>query len=160
MRLSKILFLLLGLLFIAACVLFYRGPLGPASPYHRFHKRGADYFSELAQAADVLLLKHTNFVKVADTANALSQSTPIWMDANEVAVYQIKLSTTDSTLPQLILDLNPDEILVAPNRVYIGFGVSRLHWAIIWERDEMQTNTWSLSTNGDGYVRKAYTETR
>jgi len=160
MRLSRILFLLLVLLLIAAFVLFYRGPFGPASPYHRFHNRGADYYSELARAADVLIVQHTNFIKVSDTTNAPSQWSPKWINANEVAVYQIKLPTTDPALPRLIRDLNPEEILLAPNRVYMGFGVSRAHWAIIWERDEIQTNTWVLSTNGDGYVRKAYTENR
>ena len=54
----------------------------------------------------------------------------------------------------------PDEILLAPNRMFMGFGVGRLGWAIIWGQNDAQTNQWKLDSNGDGSVKTVYAETR
>ena len=84
----------------------------------------------------------------------------LWMDTNDVVWEQVSLSPRDSSLPDPVRTLHPDEVLLAPKRVFIGFGVVRLAWSIIWEQDEMQTNKWTLKSNAEGLVKKVYAETR
>lgn len=55
----------------------------------------------------------------------------LWMDADNVVWEEVRLSPNDASLPSLVQS-HPDEVLLAPKRVFIGFGVGRLGWAIIW----------------------------
>jgi hypothetical protein len=135
-------------------------PIGPASPYRRFRARDAEYYSRLARACDSVLAQHPGFTKYSSDSSKQVPTKILWADANDVIWEQVRLSPKDSSLPQIIRKLHPDEVLLAPKRVYIGFGVGRVAWGIIWGQDEVQTNTWTLQSNGDGLVRKVYAEPR
>jgi len=80
------------------------------------------------------------------------------MDANDVAWDETRITPRDPSLPDAVRALRPDEILLAPNRVFIGFGVGRLAWGIIWEQDDTQTNRWTLYSNAEGLVKTVYEE--
>jgi hypothetical protein len=160
MRAFKIILVLLAVIVTAVGVLFYFGPMGPRSPYWRFQSRDADYYSRLAHACDSLLQRHPNFVRHSEASSKEAGHAVIWMDANDVVWDQTRLTPSDPSLPDLVRALHPDEVLLAPNRVFIGFGVGRLAWAIIWEQDDTQTNRWTLQSNGDGLVKRVYAETR
>jgi hypothetical protein len=159
----KIVLVILALIFIALATLVYFGPMGPASPYKRFHNRNPDYYSKLAEACDSILLQHPNFTRHSETSGKQGNHTSmrmLWMDASDVLWDRTRLSPSDPSLPDIIRALHPGEILLAPGQVFIGFGVSRLGWAIIWEQDDLQTNKWTLKSNGDGYERTVYVETK
>ena len=51
-------------------------------------------------------------------------------------------------------------VKLARKHMFIGFGVGRLAWSIIWEQNLMQTNMWTLQSNAEGLVTKVYAEAR
>lgn len=153
---SKIVFVVLGLALAGLLGLFYVSPIGPASPYRRFHNHEPSYYSGLARACDAVLRQHPDFVRhTAATTNSI-----IWMDANNTAWDQTRVTSNDSSLPDVVRALHPNEILLAPHRVFMGFGVGRIGWAVIWEQDDTQTNRWRLQSNRDGLVKTVYEERR
>ena len=149
--------ILVGLAFITLIGLFFFGPLGPASPYRRFHRRERDYYLQLAGACDGILRQHPTFTRHTDASKEFRYT---WIDGNDVIWDQIRVTPDDPSLPNTVRALRPDEVLVAPKRVFIGFGVGRLAWAIIWEQDDTQTNRWTLYSNAEGLVRTVYEERR
>ena len=162
MRASKSILILAAVVVsaVGAGALLYFGPMGPASPYRRLHGRDAAYYSRLAHACDAVLQQHPHFTKHAEASGKQLPTAMLWMDADNVVWEQVRLSPGDASLPDQIRKLHPDEVLLAPRRVFIGFGVGRLGWSIIWEQDEMQTNTWTLQSNAEGLVKKLYAEAR
>ena len=134
-------------------VLLYVGPSGPGHPYWRFHRRGPAYYSRLGHACDAVLRDHPHFTKHAEGSGKLRQEMMLWMDDNNVAWEQTRLSATDASLPDVVRELHPDEILLSPNRVWLGFGLGRVAWSITWQRDDVHTNKWTLQSNGDGLVK-------
>lgn len=157
MRTIKIILIFVCLAVVALVGFIYFGLLGPASPYHRFHNHDQGYYSGLVRACDAILKQHPNFARHTE---ASKERRYLWVDANDIVWDQTRIAPDDPSLPDAVRELHPDEILLAPTRVFIGFGVSRLAWAIIWEQDDTQTNRWKLQTNGDGYVRAVYEEMR
>ena len=158
-RTFKIILILFGLAFAAVFFLFYFN-LGPGSPYHRFHNRDANYYSGLAHACDRILQQHPHFSQHKEASTKQGERIPMWMDANDVLWDQTRLSLNDPSLPDAVRRLRPDKIYLTPRRVFIGFGVGRGAWAIIWEQDEMQTNQWTLHSNAEGLVKTVYVETK
>jgi hypothetical protein len=156
-RAFKIVLIVTSLALVVLAGFIYFGPLGPASPYHRFHNQQRDYYSGLARACDTILKQHPNFTRHTE---ASKERRYLWFDENDVVWDMTRITPNDPSLPHAVQGLSPDEILLAPNRVFIGFGVGRVGWGIIWEQDDTQTNRWRLQTNGDGYVRVVYEETR
>ncbi|MEY2428926.1 MAG: hypothetical protein QOJ40_1811 [Verrucomicrobiota bacterium] len=153
----KISLLILAALFIAVVVAFYFSPFGPGDPYHRFHQKSVDYYSRLASACDSVLREHPHFTRYSETSGQKGEATFTWSDPNGVSWNQVRLSPIDSSLPDLVRELHPDYILLAPSRVFIGFGVGgRLAWSIWWVQDDMETNRWILHSNGEGLLRRVY----
>jgi hypothetical protein len=160
MRTPKIILAFLVLLLLTLSVLFYFSPIGPGSPYRRFHGRDSSYYSRLAHACDSVLSQHPIFTKHPEPIEQGTKFSTLWIDANGIIWDQIKISESDPSLPKAIHALHPDKIYLAPNRVFLGFGESRSAWSITWELDETRTNTWTMQSNAEGWVRKVYTETR
>jgi hypothetical protein len=155
-RLSKIIPILVALIVAALVLVFSFSPIGPLSPYRRFNNRDAAYYSRLTHACDSVLKQHNNFTRHTEAGH----SPFLWMDANQVVWEQAKLAPSDPSVPDAIRTLKPDEILLAPGHVFMGFGVGRVGWAIIWEQDQTQTNQWILKSNGDGLEKIVYRERR
>jgi len=160
MRPSRVILIVVAALAIAVAALAYFGPMGLGSPYRRFHSRDAAYYSRLAHACDSVLQQHPNFTKHSQSSAKQQPPSTLWMDANDVVWEQVSLSPRDASLPDPVRTLHPDEVLLAPKRVFIGFGVGRLAWSIIWEQDEIETNKWTLKSNPEGLVKKVYAEAR
>jgi hypothetical protein len=129
---------------VAALVFF--GPLGPGSKYNRFMAKDPAFYSQVAHACDSILKQHPIGSRPLQPFHALPGA--------------FSLSAQDASLPPIIRSLHPDTVVLSSNHVYVGFGVGRLAWGIIWEQDEDRTNSWSLSTNADGLERKLYAEAR
>jgi hypothetical protein len=127
-------------------ILFCLGPFGPYSPYKRFMDKDATYYKQVAQACDSILRQHPKGSK--------------GLQRDAILVDSFDLSTKDLSIPATIHALHPDRIILSSNHVYVGFGVGRLSWGIIWEQDDERTNSWTLSTNADGLNKTLYTEQR
>jgi hypothetical protein len=138
--------------FSTVAILFYFGPFGPVSRYRRLNRRELDYYSRLAHACDSVLRQHPHFTRHSEPVRA-GELPLVWIDADNVVWNQIQLSPHDSSLPDIVQELHADEISLAPNRVFIGFGVGRAAWSFLWEQDERQTNNWTLYSNAEGYKR-------
>lgn len=140
-------------------VRFYFSPFGPGSPYHRFHNHDVAYYSRLADACDTMLQQRTNYTQHTKPATGGSEDGPfIWLDANNVVWNDIRLGPDDPKLPEAVRALHPDEVLIQPDRVFIGFGIGRMGWAVIWEQDEVNTKRWTLFSNAEGAVKTVYTK--
>jgi hypothetical protein len=131
--------------------------LTPSTQYRRFLRRDARYYSDLGDACDALLRQHPTFQKHSGATGP--KSNLLWMDRNDVVWVQARLSGKETSFPAPIRALHPDEVLLAPGRAFIGFGVGRTGWAIIWEQDQSQTNKWTLQSNADGLVKTVYIRT-
>jgi hypothetical protein len=132
----------LGLVF----ALVFFGPLGPGSKYHRFMAKDRTYYFEVARGCDAILKQH-----------------PVGSDGLKPRLGlpgSFILSAQDASLPLTIRALQPDTIILSSNHVYVGFGVGRLAWGIIWQQDDSRTNSWTLSTNADGLEKRLYAEAR
>jgi hypothetical protein len=149
---------LLGALVIGAGINLWFSPIGAASPYHRFNGRSRSYYSNLAHACDTVLREHTNFSRFSGVAGE-EPRTPIWMDPDGTSWIQTRLPVADPSLSEAIRALHPHEILLAPKRVWIGIG-ARPDWAIYWQQDDVETNLWTLTSNGEGLERRLYVERR
>jgi hypothetical protein len=160
MRAPRIILILIVAGVAVAGALIYFSPVGPGSPYRRFHARDSAYYSRLAHACDSVLQQHPQFAKHSQGSGKQLPASMLWMDANDVLWEQVRLSPQDPSLPDAVRALHPDEILLAPRRVFLGFGVGRVGWSIIWEQDEIQTNTCTLQSNAEGLVKKVYAEAR
>ena len=157
---SKIVLAIVGLAVISVGILFYFSPVGPGSPYHRFHSHDAGYYDRLARACDTIIQEHTNYTPHAQASPGHGESAFIWLDTNNVVWDDIRLSPIDRSLPEAVRALHPEEILLEPDRVFFGFGAGRLGWAIIWQQDDLNKNRWTLSSNAEGFVKTVYTETK
>jgi hypothetical protein len=126
--------------------LIYFGPVGQASRYRRFLGKDAAYYAQVARACDAVLQKHPIGSSGLQPYAGLPGS--------------FSLSAQAASLPAAIRALHPDTIILSTNRVYVGFGVGRLAWGIIWKQDEDRTNSWTLDTNADGLQKRVYAESR
>ena len=134
--------LLIGLLGL----IIYFGLAGPASRYRRFMSKDNAYYFQVARACDAILQQHPIGSSGLQPYSGLPGS--------------FSLSAQAASLPAPIRALHPDTIILSTNRVYVGFGVGRLAWGIIWEQDEDRTNSWTLDTNADGLQKRVYAEYR
>jgi hypothetical protein len=160
MRGARVILILIVVGVAAVGALLYFSPVGPGSRYRRFHAQDSAYYSRLAHACDSVLQQHPQFTKHSQASGKQLPALMLWMDANDVVWEQVRLSPQDASLPDAVRVLHPDEVLLAPKRVFLGFGVGRVGWSIIWEQDEIQTNTWTLQSNAEGLVKKVYAEAR
>ena len=136
-----------GLLIVGLLsAVIYFGPAGPASPYRRFMGKDSAYYAQVARACDAVLQEHPIGSSGLQPYAGLPDS--------------FSLSAPSASLPPPIRALHPDSIILSTNRVYVGFGVGRLAWGIIWEQDEDRTNSWTLDTNADGVQKRVYAESR
>jgi len=159
-RAIKLTFILLGLATAITVGLFlYFGPLGPASPYHRFHKQNTDYYARLARACASVFQQHRSFSRHQTSGKPLELQ-HVWMDATNGLWDDFVLSPKDPALPDTIQALHPDEILITPKSVFIGFGVSTLSWGIVWAQDEHSTNHWLLLSDAEDVEYIVYDESK
>ena len=108
------------------------------------------YFSEVAHACNLIMEQHPP-----------SSTDSVRLYGNMVLPYTLKLSGRDPSLPKIIRALHADNILVSTNRLYIDIPPERMGgFAVIWERDEVRTNYWTLHSNGDGLDKTVYDEVR
>ena len=126
--------------------LIYFGLAGAASRYHRFMAKDTAYYSQVAHACDAILQQHPIGSSGLQPYAGLPGS--------------FTLSAQDASLPVPIRALHPDTLILSTNRLYVGFGVGRVAWGIIWEQDEDRTNSWTLDTNADGLQKRVYAESR
>jgi hypothetical protein len=77
------------------------------------------------------------------------------LGTNEV----IRISASDTSLPKIVRDLQPQQVTITSNRVHLIVGQGR-GFGIAWEQDEMRTNVWVIHTFAESLVRVAYEETR
>jgi hypothetical protein len=108
------------------------------SPYFRFLGKDQGYYSRLADACDLLIREHplgTNATVV-----------PIVGTTNEWEVF-IRISGRDPSLPKIIRDLNPSQIVVSTNRIYVMVGVRE--FGLSWEPQNGHTNYWAMYVYGD-----------
>lgn len=156
MTTAKIILALLLICLIGFGTFVYLNPDGLFA-YGRFQRQSSSYYSQLAHACDSLLQQHKAFSKHAMTPS--QDLSAAWMDANNVLWDAVKILGNDPSLPKPVRSLHAKRILIEPNRVLIEIGL-RPDFVIIWGRDEMQTNTWTLVTNGEGFKTPLYTEIR
>jgi len=141
-----------GLVFgvILLCGLAFLLVPGFHSRYLRFMGKDAAYYTEVAHACDSIMVQHPP-----------SSTDSVTLYAHMVLPYTLKLSGSDPSLPKIIRALHADHILVSTNRVFIDIPPERMGgFGVIWERDEMRTNYWTLQSNGDGLVKTVYEESR
>jgi hypothetical protein len=105
--------------------------------YARFMKEDTKYYAQLAHACDLVKQQH-----------------PAGIDPWR------ELPGRESTLPEIILDLHADNVRVYPNRVWIGIGNDADSFAVLWEPDEAQTNTWLLMSDAHGVLTRLYSEVK
>jgi hypothetical protein len=121
-----------------------------SSRYLRFMGKDAAYFTEVAHACDSIMVQHPP-----------SSTDSVTLYGHMVLPFTLKLSGSDPSLPKIIRALHADHILVSTNRVFIDIPPERMGgFGVIWERDEMRTNYWTLQSNGDGLVKTVYEESR
>ena len=121
-----------------------------SSRYLRFMGKDVAYFTEVAHACDSIMAQHPP-----------SSTDSVTLYGHMVLPYTLKLSGSDPSLPKIIRALHADHILVSTNRVFIDIPPERMGgFGVIWERDEMRTNHWTLQSNGDGLVKTVYEESR
>jgi len=149
MRTSRLSFgLALGVI-VAVCVAVMAFVFHP-SPYLRFMHKDAGYYSEIAHACDSIMVQHPP-----------SSTDSVTLYGHMVLPFTLKLSGGDPSLPKIIRALHADHILVSTNRVFIDIPPERMGgFGVIWERDEMRANYWTLQSNGDGLVKTVYEESR
>ncbi len=102
-----------------------------------FARQPPSYYSNLAYACDAVLR---------------AQTVP------QDSLYFVKLS--ESSLPKLITDLDPRELVLTSTSVSIGYSAGNDGFWIGWGPDETNTNLWTLEANLKEGRRTFYAETR
>ena len=85
--------------------------------------RSDAYFQDFANACDNLAVEATNTWRAP--GNSLS-------------------------LPPILRKLNAEFVEISTNRVFIGVGIGRAGYGIIWEQDDSDPALWELRTNAEG----------
>jgi hypothetical protein len=129
MRLSKFI-MAFAVLLLSILSLYLVAP--QLTQYARFRHKSDAYYSELTKAFDTMLAEH-----------------PIGTNRC------IELSVTDPSLPKVVRDLRPLKVQVWRERVWILHGGS-IEFGVEWQRDELRTNVWTLSTACESDVRVIY----
>jgi hypothetical protein len=132
MRIVRIILITLSIP-LAICLLAVLLLQSPKSPYLQFIERDQAYFSQVAEACDVLLRQHP-------------------LGTNEF----IRIEGGDLTIPRLIRDLHPSAIIITSNCVHVRVGVR--DFGMNWEAQDGQTNSWALSIYAEGLGRTLYVE--
>ncbi len=102
-----------------------------------FVRQPPSYYSNLAYACDAVL-----------------RAQPVPQDS----LYFVKLG--ESSLPKLITDLHPREVVLTSTTVSIGYSAGNDGFWIGWGPDEGNTNLWTLEANLKGGRKAFYAETR
>lgn len=129
------LLLLLAVFSLGGLVLFTRSSTGTKSSYEDFASRQTSYFAEVAHACDSLLTAHQGMTNRF-----------------------LKLAGNAQSLPDAVRRLNASEVRVYPNRVWIGFDAEKDAFAILWEAQSDDPQSWTLITDLDGYLNPVYVE--
>jgi hypothetical protein len=119
--------------------------------YLRFMHRDTAYYTQVAHACDVIKQQHP-----------VSPYDSVTLSSGLVLPYTLKLSGGDPSLPKIIRALHANPILVSTNRVWMKVAAEwgRAGFGLIWEREEMVTNNWALSTAAEGLSKTVYEEPR
>jgi len=104
------------------------------SSYVRFVGKDATYYREFAAACDSLLQQHP-----------LGTNDWVYRNGFRSPENSIQISRDDPSLPKMIRALGPEKVVLSPNRVFIGVGVGRGGFGIIWAQDK-GPNGWTLRT--------------
>lgn len=118
------------------------------SSYLRFVEKDTAYYRQFADGCDLLLQKHP--IGTNDWVMRHGYRSP---------ENSIQLSGNDASLPKIIRALHPENIVISSNRVFVGVGVGRGGFGIVWEQDS-GTNGWSLQTFAEGLVKTHYKTTK
>jgi hypothetical protein len=118
------------------------------SPYLRFVGKDNMYYSQFAEACDQVLQQHP-----------VGTNDWVYHEGTRSPQNALRISPHDPSLPKAIRNVSPDDIIVSSNRVWIGVGVGRGAFGIVWEQDE-GLNTWSLRTYAESMMKVHYTTTR
>ena len=136
------------LIVVGICLIVMCGLSLLTSDYLRFMGRDQRYYSDLARACDLVLERHP----------LGSNATSVPVDGSDVPYVFIRIPRNDPSLPKVIRDLAPEQVIVSSNRVHIVVGVGRGAFGITWEpRDGPH---WGIFTYAEGLERVAYVETR
>jgi len=118
------------------------------SSYLRFAGKDATYYREFATACDSLSQQHP-------------VGTNDWIYRNGLRSLEnsIQLSGRDPSLPKMIRTLDPENVVLSSNRVFIGVGVGRGSFGIIWSQDK-GSNGWTLRTCAENLEKTHYETTK
>lgn len=117
---------------VVVLVLVIFAPL--RSPYLRLIHKDRAYYERLARGCDTLLVQH-----------------PLGTNST------LDVAASDPSLPKVISDLHPTQIMVSTNGVWFmkdrDFGVG-------WRPQDQDTNQWALTVFGEGPFKVVYVEAR
>jgi hypothetical protein len=110
------------------------------SPYLGFMRQGTNYYSKMAQACDLVLKQHRP--TAADS---------VQLYEGMILPCTLRISNDDQTLPKIIRKLQPVEVLVSTNRVWMEIPPERMGgFGLVWEQDDLQSNVWNLYASAEG----------
>jgi hypothetical protein len=118
------------------------------SRYLRFVGKDSAYFRQFAEACDLLLQQHP-----------VGTNDWVYLSGGLPPENSIQLSGRDPSVPKVIRALDPERIIISSNRVWIGVGVGRGGFGIIWEQDR-PPDGWGLHTSGEGLEKTHYETTK
>ncbi len=116
-------------------IIFVQLPFLKKLPYRRFMKHDQVYYAELARACELVRQQHPAGVDP-------------WRE----------LLGNDPVLPEIIRQLHADNVRVYPKRLWIGVGNDADSFAVLWEPDEVHTNTWLLMSDAYGVEKLLYSQ--
>jgi len=119
------------------------------SPYLRFTQRDSSYYRQFASACDLLLRQHP-----------IGTNDWVYRKGVRSEENSIRIQRQDPSLPHVIRALDPDDIILSPNRVWIGVGVGRGAFGIVWIQDTAGTNGWTLRTYAESLQKILYQTTK
>jgi len=122
---------------------------GHRSPYLRFTQKGSSYYREFAGACDSLLGQHP-----------VGTNDWVYRSGRRSSENSIRISPQDPSLPKVIRDVRPDDVILSSKRVWIGIGVGRGAFGIEWIQDTSGTNGWSLRTYAESLEKLLYQTTK
>jgi hypothetical protein len=107
------------------------------SPLGQFVRKDTNYYAQIGRACDLILQQHPLGTNIGQT-----------------------MSGSDKTVPQIIRDLHPRQIVISsePSSVWFPVGQGRLAFGVAWEH--RGSNFWVLKTIAENRETTVYTETR
>ena len=118
------------------------------SSYLRFVGKNSSYYRQFAAACDSLL-QH----------RPIGTNDWVYEHGRRSLENSIEVSAKDPSVPKIIRALDPEKIVLSSNRVFIGVGVGRGGFGIIWAQDK-GPNGWSLRTCAENLEKTHYETTK